>query len=120
MSDNRSIACNLAAIDKNEREQHKANSAEVFTAIEEWLELFNGYAFRLPTDSKIIEKAAVFMARERQCCPFFEFNLEVTPESGPVWLKLTGNQKVKEFIKHNIIPQLKQGQPGIRPQSSET
>jgi hypothetical protein len=108
MSNNQPIACNLTAIDEDQREQHKSNSEELFTAIKEWLELSDGYAFRLPTDSEMIEKAGAFMARERQCCPFFKFNLEVTPDGGPVWLKLRGNEEVKQFVKQNVIPQLDQ------------
>ena len=106
MSDNQPIACDLTAIDNSEREQHKTSSEQLFTSIEEWLELFDGYAFRVPTETEMIEKAGSFIARERQCCPFFKFNLEITPDGGPVWLKLRGNQQVKQYIKQNVIPQL--------------
>ena len=106
MSNNQTIACNLTAIEKDERIIHKTNAEEVFTSVEKWIELSDGYAFRLPTKTKMIEKAGTFVARERQCCPFFTFNLEVTPNGGPVWLKLTGNQEVKEYIKQSVIPQL--------------
>lgn len=106
MSNNQPLACNRTAIDKEKREQHKKNSMELFSSIEEWLELPDGYALRIPTKAELIEKAGAFIARERQCCPFFNYNLEVTPYGGPVWLKLTGNQKVKKFIKQNVIPQL--------------
>ena len=110
MSDNQPIACDLTAIDEDQRELHKTSSEELFTSIIEWLELFNGYAFRIPSETKMIEKAGSFIAHERQCCPFFKFNLEVTPDGGPVWLKLKGNQEVKKYIKQNVIPQLKQNE----------
>lgn len=108
MSDDRPIACDLTALEEMERERHKTNSRELFTAIEQWRELSRGYALRLPTDTAMIEKAGAFMARERQCCPFFKFNLEVTPNSSAVWLKLTGNQEVKQYIGQTVIPQLEQ------------
>lgn len=108
MSGNQPIACNLTAIDEDERKHHKATSKELFTSIKEWLELSSGYAFRIPTGTEMIEKAGTFIARERQCCPFFKFNLEVTPSGGPVWLKLTGNKEVKRYINQNVIPQLEQ------------
>jgi len=110
MYDDQPIACDLTAIEDNEREQHKVNSEELFTSIEEWLELFDGYAFRVPTETEMIEKAGAFMARERQCCPFFKFNLEVTPDGGAVWLKLRGNEELKQYIKQNVIPQLDQNE----------
>lgn len=106
MSDNQPIACKPNAIDEDEREQHKTNSEKLFASIEEWMELPKGYALRIPTKTELIEKAGAFIAQERKCCPFFSFNLEVTPDGGTVWLKLTGNKEVKKFIKQNVIPQL--------------
>ncbi|TYP93567.1 hypothetical protein LX73_1273 [Fodinibius salinus] len=106
MSHNQPLACDLTAINDNERATHKTNAEKVFTSVEEWQELSDGYGFRLPTGTGIIEKAGAFIARERQCCPFFTFTLVVTPDGGPIWLKLTGNEEVKEYIKQNVIPQL--------------
>jgi len=106
MPNNQPLACNLTAIDEDEREVHKTNAEEVFTSVEEWQELSGGYEFRLPIGTEIIEKAGAFIARERQCCPFFKFTLEVNPDDGPVWLKLTGSEAVKGYIKQNVIPQL--------------
>lgn len=106
MPDNKPVACDLTAIAGDERKHHKMNSEELFTAIKEWKELSDGYAFRIPTETDMIGKAATFIARDRQCCPFFEFNLEVTPDNGPIWLKMSGNIHVKAFIVQNIIPQL--------------
>ncbi len=105
-SNNPPLACNFTAIDKEERKKHKQNAEEVFTSVEEWQELVDGYAFRIPTGTDMVEKTGSFIARERLCCPFFTFTLEVTPDNGPVWLKLTGDDEVKQFIKLNVIPQL--------------
>jgi hypothetical protein len=112
MSDNQQIACELIAINEDELKHHKMNSEELFTSIEQWQELSDGYSFRIPTETKMIERAASFMSRERLCCPFFHFALEVTPGNGPVWLKLTGSEDVKQFVAHNILPQLKTGVNG--------
>jgi hypothetical protein len=106
MSDNRPLVCDLTAINDDERAIHKEIGEKIFTAVKQWRELPNGYALRIPTESGMIEKAGTFIARERRCCPFFRFHLEVTPEEGPVWLKLTGDQKVKRFIKQNVISRL--------------
>lgn len=106
MSDNQPIACKPKALNEDEREKHQTNSEQLFSSIEEWQELSDGYALHVPTDTEMIEKAGSFIAHERKCCPFFNFNLEVTPDSGTVWLKLTGNKEVKKFVKQNVIPQL--------------
>jgi len=33
------------------------------------------------------------------CCPFFDIDLRVEKEGGPLWLRLTGREGVKQFIK---------------------
>ena len=40
-----------------------------------------------------------FVAEERQCCPFFTFEMEQARDQGPVWLRVTGSDGVKEFIR---------------------
>src|SRR5690625_1746200 len=106
MCNNQPLACNLNAIDDDEKATHKSNAEEVFASVEVCQELSDGYGFRLPTKTEMIKKAGAFIARERQCCPFFKFTLEITPDNGPAWLKLTGNDEVMEYIKQNVIPQL--------------
>lgn len=106
MSDNQPLACDLTAIADEEREMHKENAEMIFGSVEVWKEQPDGYAFRIPTDTQMVEKAGSFIARERQCCPFFTFTLKVTPDGGPVWLKLTGDKEVKQYVRQNVIPQL--------------
>jgi len=47
-------------------------------------------------------KAVEFVANERLCCPFFGLAVEIEPEGGPLWLRLTGRDGVKPFIKAEI------------------
>lgn len=65
-------------------------------------ELPDGYAFRLPNDATLLLKTAAFIMRERLCCPFFGFGVEVEPEGGPLWLRLTGGDAIKAFIRAEI------------------
>jgi hypothetical protein len=39
-----------------------------------------------------------WVSLERQCCPFFRFQILWEPQNGPVWLCLTGPKGVKDFI----------------------
>jgi hypothetical protein len=47
-------------------------------------------------------KTVEFISLERLCCPFLGFALEVEPESGPVWLRLTGREGVKAFVREEV------------------
>src|SRR5688572_27773 len=98
------LACNLKAIPPDQREQHGVLASQLFSAALETVELSDGYAFRLPTQSDVLINAATFIANERLCCPFIHFNLEITPNSGVIWLRLTGGQGVKELLKAELLP----------------
>ena len=96
------FACDLTALSAEERKLHAATTEEVFAAVQEVRELSDGYALRLPGESATLLKAAAFIANERLCCPFFTFALEVEPEGGPLWLRLTGGDGIKQFIQAEL------------------
>lgn len=96
------FACVMDAIEPDKREQHLATAQHLFHAVNEIRELPDGYAFRLADESDIVLKVAEFISLERLCCPFFGFTVEVEPEGGAVWLRLTGREGVKPFIRAEI------------------
>lgn len=96
------FACDMTAIEAGRRGQHLATIDELFRRTGEIREMPDGYAFMLPNESDVLLKAAEFIALERLCCPFFGFSLEVEPEGGALWLRLTGREGVKPFIQAEI------------------
>ena len=96
------IACDMSAIEPGLRAGHVATGGRLFRAAEEIRELPDGYAFRLTNESDTLLKAAEFVSLERLCCPFLGFALVVEPEGGPVWLRLTGREGVKAFIREEV------------------
>jgi hypothetical protein len=65
-------------------------------------ELPNGYAFRFPADPATVALVAEWAAGERLCCPFFDIDLRLEPEHGPLWLTLTGREGTKDFIRADL------------------
>lgn len=94
----------LSVIPEYELEVHRENGEVVFESIEEIWELDNGYRFNLGSNSGIIQKTAKLIARERLCCPFFEFTLTISSNQRPIWLKLTGRAGVQAYIKNLSFP----------------
>src|SRR5258708_40049225 len=86
------IACDLNAIAADQKEQHGVTVRELFSAVQEAKELSDGYAFRLPTKSAILIKAAEFIANERLCCPFFALLVVGPAKHGPISLELVGDE----------------------------
>jgi hypothetical protein len=96
------IACDMSVLSLEERERHLTTSRELFSSLQAFQELSDGYEFRLSTDPNTIVKVAEFISLEKLCCPFLNFAMEVEAEGGPVWLRLTGREGVKDFIREEI------------------
>jgi len=58
--------------------------------------------FRAFRELLLLMQTAEFIANERLCCPFLGLAVELEPEGGPLWLRLTGHDGVKPFIKAEI------------------
>ena len=69
-------------------------------------ELEDGYAFQFPGESEWIQRVVSFVAEERQCCPFFTFELQYEPDLGPVWLRLRGSAEIKALLHDQWLTQL--------------
>ena len=95
------IACDMSVLSPAQRERHLATSRGLFSTLTQIKELSNGYEFRLDGSNAVV-KAAEFISLEKLCCPFLNFTLEVGAENGPVWLKLTGREGVKAFVREEI------------------
>jgi hypothetical protein len=93
------IACNLNALDKEQRRRHQSLTAQLRATVQETRELPDGYSLRLPSDEATIQRTAEWITLERRCCPFLAFGLEAGREGGPLWLSLTGREGVKPFLK---------------------
>lgn len=92
------LFCDLSALDMAQRERHQTNTQQLFGSVEQIEELPDGYAFSWPAETSTILTAAEFISLERLCCPFFDFALEISREGGPLRLKLTGREGVKQFM----------------------
>lgn len=64
-------------------------------------ELPDGYAFRLQGDDSLIANLAEWVSYECRCCPFFNFEITFQRNSGPLWLRIWGDDGVKDFV-HNL------------------
>ncbi len=98
------IACTreLDVFSPEQRERHETVGQQLKSAVQEVQELSDGYALRYSAETVSVLTLAEFITFERLCCPFLHFGLEVECEEGPVWLRLTGDEGVKEFLRAEI------------------
>jgi hypothetical protein len=92
----------MAALDEEQRRRRKELEERLGASVEEVRELADGYALRLPAESRMVTDAAEFVTYERLCCPFLDFEINVEREGGPLWLRLKGRAGVKEFVRQEF------------------
>lgn len=99
------VVCRLDAFGPRDRERHAALAREVRSRAEGAEPLPRGFAFRFPDDPGFSRRLVEWVALERRCCPFLEFELVLGDEGEPVILRLTGGPGVKEFLAAELAPQ---------------
>ena len=87
------FACNLKALTPEQRTRHAKLTRDLLAGVTERRELPDGYAFRIHA---ALSDVGEWIAKERKCCPFFRFRLEVSGENE--WLSIQGAEGVKQFI----------------------
>lgn len=99
------FACSVSAFTPAERKQHFEDYGPRLRALLKGIhELPDGYEFRFDADPATYRMLADWTFQERLCCPFFDLNIRIDREGGPLWLRLTGREGVKEFIVAEFDP----------------
>jgi hypothetical protein len=94
--------CNLKALTTEERARHKQLTVLLKHATLETKELPDGYGFRLDNAKISLADLAEWVSAERKCCNFFDFEIELQRNDGPLWLRLYGKDGVKVFMRQEF------------------
>ncbi len=89
----------MNALSETQRNRYREIIGNLDVARQSVKELGDGYAFRFKAESQLILEAAEFIVYERLCCPFFDFELAIEQDSNRLWLRLRGQEGIKEFIR---------------------
>jgi len=90
------VACNLSAAELRERGADVV--APLFARAQRRQETADGYRFAFPPEANGVRDLLEFILSERDCCPFFTFELDFPSPHESVWLILRGGEGVKEFV----------------------
>ena len=94
------FACDRLALDAAARARHFDELGPRLRSLKTGVkELPNGYAFQFPADIKTVQLVAEWAAGERLCCPFFDIQIHLQAEGGPLWLTISGREGTKQFIQ---------------------
>ena len=103
------FACDRLALNAEQRKRHFGQlGPELRTLAKGVRELPDGYEFEFPADPATFKLVAEWAAGEHLCCPFFDIDLRLEREHGAFWLRLTGREGVKQFVKADFGKWFKQ------------
>jgi hypothetical protein len=96
MKQEQPLTCKLSG---KELQQRKATIiAHLKAQVHQKQSLPNGYAYRFNGSDTLIDELTDFIKTERQCCDFFNFNLQTKGDRSTTWLHITGPHDAKTFI----------------------
>jgi len=103
------FACDRSALNAEQRKRHFDElGPQLGSMVKAVHELADGYEFQFPANPAAFQLVAEWAAFEYLCCPFFDIDLRLEREHGAFWLRLTGREGAKEFIKVDFKRWLKQ------------
>jgi hypothetical protein len=95
------LICVPLAIPARERAQHFVLARELLNMqAMARADLPDGYAFRFAPDT--LAELLRFIDNERKCCPFMTFHLQIGPQAGPIWLRITGPEGTREVLRAEL------------------
>ncbi|HLZ56723.1 MAG TPA: hypothetical protein VKR06_07225 [Ktedonosporobacter sp.] len=86
--------------DPEQQRQRGQEVAALFSGAQRIQELSDGYAFSFPADPSWASKLLEFILFEKECCPFFTFEMVFEQHHGPLELRLRGPEGVKEVLRN--------------------
>jgi len=92
----------MSALDQEQRKRYDTLSKDVLAKHLEIKELPDGYEIRFTNNPSLFTALSEWAALEQLCCPFLTVTLESHHDQGPIWLKATGNDGVKEFLRAEL------------------
>lgn len=97
-----SFFCDLLALDHEQRKRHSVLAKDLLAKHLELRELPDGYGLRFPNDRLLFTAISEWATLEQLCCPFLTLTLELHHDLGPMWLKVTGTDGVKDFLRAEL------------------
>jgi hypothetical protein len=97
------LVCIPDAMNAQQRVQYQHALGYLQKHTERVEELPNGYTFHYQHSAPgtLLATVAEYVSLERLCCPFFHFNITLTPQ-GNVNLSMTGQEGTKEFLRSQM------------------
>ena len=95
-SSSNQLACTLTGFEKLERKE--SLKKEIFSQVKSIEELESGYLFRFADSNNFMIKIIDYITVEKECCPFFKYDIIIHPYNRGIELEVTGEEGSKDLI----------------------
>lgn len=95
------VQCSLIPEDLSTRKEELKKT--IFSKVEKRKEDSNGVIFYFNDEPNLLESVLEHMMIERQCCPFFKFDVSILPFNKGFALQISGSEDAIEMVKEYEI-----------------
>jgi len=92
----------MSAFDPEQRKRYDILTKDLLAKHLEIRELPDGYGMRFPNNRSLFTALSEWATLEQLCCPFLTLTLESQHDQGPIWLKVSGRDGVKDFLRAEL------------------
>lgn len=96
----KTLSCKLTSSALRERKATVISSLRKKLAIKK--DIPGGFEYIFPGSDEIIDELVDFIKSERQCCNFFQFNLNISGDTNEVRLSITGPEGSRRFLENEL------------------
>jgi hypothetical protein len=94
------FACDREALSPELRKRHFEELGPQLRSLRKAVrELPDGYEFEFAADQNTYAMVTEWSLQETKCCPFFDIDIQLGREGGPLVLRLTGREGTKDFLR---------------------
>jgi hypothetical protein len=91
--------CNMHALRAAERTHHLRLTEKLIVSRTAIVETPKGYEFHYSPSSVTLAELADWTVHEAECCPFFDFHIDLEERGQRICLRLTGQDGIKPLIR---------------------
>jgi hypothetical protein len=100
------IACDLTQLTPVQRQREQALLQSMRTQLTAGVETEKGYRFVVTVEPDSLAAIGEFIALERRCCPFLQFELAAPAPGAAASLHIFGGTGVKEFLARLLVAEV--------------
>lgn len=90
------ISCSLT--DEELIDRKLELKTKIFSKLKKKVELEDGFIYYFDDEKGLAATITEFLLKEKDCCPFFKFDLSILPFEKGIAFQISGSEGVKDFL----------------------